>query len=142
MYWYIRGAAKYKDKLYDDISDLGDQISLHIVKLLLFSDSAYAGHWMHEIWAFLHRMQKLKNTKKLPKAKFIYDALSCSNDIIDSLVKEAIETEVELKPRDIAEVDILATLENYQHWLSDKLSSDGYVSQEDVKSKLTELILN
>ena len=140
MYLYIRSMSESKNKIYSDITSASKQIDQHIIRLMLYPNSSYRDHWMHEIWAFLHDVDTLKNTHKFPKKSFIFDALSVHNDILRNYVKLVISEEEDLEPSYIDLDDLLSITRSYQDWLSEKLSSEGVVFQKDVKSKIIDLI--
>lgn len=140
MYIYIRGVARSRDVVYDKIADAADQIDEHLVRLMLYPDSEYVDHWVQEIWAFLHRVHRLKGSNKFPKAQFIEDALSCGNDIIPNIIQSVKDMESDLSPTDIQEIDVYNVFTQYKSWLASKLSMDGIVSKSEVQAKLRELI--
>jgi hypothetical protein len=140
MYLYIRGAARYRDKIYDQITDASDQIDEHLVRLIIYPDNPAKSHWIHEIWSFLHRIHKLKGSKKYPKVAFIEDALNCGNDIIPNIVATVKDMEPDLTPVDVTEDQILHIFTAYQHWLATELSNHGVVNESDVKEVITNLL--
>ena len=140
MYLYIRGMSDYLDHIRDKISDRSVQIDQHIIRLLLYPNSSYCDHWMHEIWAFLHDVDKVKGKNKFPKSKMIYDALATHNDILDNYVTIVKDIEHKLTPEDVSLDTIASVIVQYQFWLSKKLSTAGVVTIAEVKSKLKEII--
>ena len=139
MYIYIRSMSEAQSKVYDKLSAASDQILLHIAKLMLFPDSAYTDHWMHEIWAFLSRVEKLKGKNKWPKASFIRKSLSTHNDMIEVYIPLAADDEEDLEPVDLTARELLQAVESYIDWISAELSTYGYVQQSAVKRKLSEV---
>ena len=105
----------------------------------MFPDSGYADHWMHEIWAFLFRVKKLKGKNKFPKIDFIKKAMSTSNDMIPELMTAVLDLEPELEPTWVDSDAALACIESYQNWLASELSAHGFVRQAAVKAKLKEI---
>lgn len=140
MYLYIRGAARYRDKIYDQITDASDPIDEHLIRLLIYPDNSAKFHWIHEIWSFLHRIHKLKGSKKYPKVAFIEDALSCGNDIIPNIVANVKDMEPDLTPVDVTEDQILHIFTGYQHWLATELSDRGVVNESDVRDVIINLL--
>lgn len=140
MYLYIRSMSESKNKIYSDIASASKQIDQHIIRLMLYPNSSYRDHWMHEIWTLLHDVDTLKSTHKFPKKSFIFNALSVHNDILKNYVKLVVSEEEDLEPSYIDLDDLLNVVESYQDWLSEKLSSEGVALQKDVKSKLIDLL--
>ena len=140
MKLYVRGFSQYKNKIYDKLSNASEQIDEHIIRLLLYSNDSHVNHWMNEIWSFLYKVDKLKGKNKWPSEKFIYDAISCHNDIIDALVVGVKDKEANLFPNNISYSRILSALEEYQRWLAVNLSKYGQVAQADVKYELTNIM--
>ena len=139
MYIYIRSMSEAQTEIYRDIRDASDQITLHILKILMFPNSSYIDHWMHEIWSFLFRVKKLKGKNKFPKVAFIKDAMSTSNDMIPELMSVVLDLEPELEPIWVDSKEALACIKAYQDWAASELSAHGVIRQADVKAKLKEI---
>lgn len=140
MYIYIRSMSEAQTEIYRDISNAADQINLHILKILMFPNSPYTDHWMHEIWSFLFRVKKLKGKNSWPKSSFIKKALSTVNDMIPQYMIIAADEEENLEPSEVDPNHALSCIEKYQDWISEELSKNGVVKQSDVKAKLKELL--
>lgn len=140
MKLYIRGFSQYRDKIYDKLSDCSEQLDEHIIRLLLYPGNHYTEHWMHEVWAFLHTVDKLKGKNRYPKADFIYNALACHNDILHHFVKSVKTKESQYDPISISIENITDAVEEYQKWAANLLSSEGYIDYDDVQSKLNEIM--
>lgn len=140
MYIYIRSMSEAQSKVYDILTASSDQIIRHIAKIMLYPDSPYVDHWMHEIWSFLFRVDKLKGKNKWPKASFIQKSLSTHNDTIEVYIPLAIDDEDEATPTvDISTSELLQAVQSYIEWISLELSAHGYVRQNEVKEKLFEI---
>lgn len=139
MYLYIRSMSEVKHEIYRKIVDQSDMIVEHLMKILLFPNSEYIHHWQSEIYSFLPRVKKLRNTKKWPSKKFILEALSTNNDMLDTFIWQSIEEESELTPEYLDAEDALPYIEEYMDWLADQLSSHGGASPEGVRQKLEEI---
>ena len=138
MFIYIRSMSENQTEIYRDLTSAGDQINLHILKILMFPDCKFVDHWMHEIWSFLFRVKKLKSKNKWPKEEFIRKAISTTNDMIEQLMIVVEDEESDLTPCKVDPSDALKCIENYQNWISHELSTKGVVKQSDVKTKLSE----
>ena len=137
---YIRSMSEYQSKIYDDIVGHSKQIDQHIIRLLLYPQYEHPDHWIHEIWANLYAVDKLKGSNKYPKASFIYKALSVHNDILYNYVKIVKSIERDLAPISV-DTDVIVDIVNkYQHWLAIKLSTEGVVLEEDVKAELMSIL--
>lgn len=139
MYIYIRSMSEAQSKIYDKVTAAASQIDMHIIKILSFPNSPYVDHWMHEIWAFLNLVGKLKGSNKFPKAVFIKRALSVYNDMLDSIIDIAQDDESGLIPIDVSLDEVKRCVTEYQSWLASELSAHGGVKQSDVKAKLKEI---
>lgn len=138
MFIYIRSMSESQTEIYRELTSAGDQINLHILKILMFPDCDYVDHWMHEIRSFLFRVKKLKSKNRWPKETFIRKAISTTNDMIEQLMIVVEDEETDLTSRKIHPEDALKCIENYQNWISHELSTKGVVKQSDVKTKLSE----
>lgn len=137
---YIRAMSEERQEIRRGLVNTSDQIVLHLVKLMLFSDTEYVHHWMQEIYAFLHRIKKVKGKNKFPDYKFIKEALSTNNDVIPSIISEAKTVEPELTPNTTSVSSIEAAVEFYIDWISTELSTGGYVELDDVVGILEEML--
>ena len=140
MYIYIRAMSDEQREIHRDIKSKAAQINQHIIRLALYPKCEYVDHWKHEIWTFLHYVNKLKGRNKLPKPRFIKDALSVSNDMTYGFIRLVEEMESELSPSNMSIKEIDKFINEYQDWLSVMLSANGIVLQKEVKDKLTELM--
>lgn len=139
MYIYIRSMSEAQTEIYRDIRDASDQITMHLLKILMFPSSTYVDHWMHEVWSFLFKVKRLKGKNRWPKASFIKKAMSTSNDMLPQLMYVVADLESESDPIWISDSEALRCVEAYQDWLASELSAHGAVRQSDVKSKLKEI---
>lgn len=136
----VTAMSKSQSRMHDSIANASEQINLHIAKLMLFPESPYVDHWMHEIWSFMPRIGTLKSTGKLPKSEFIKKVMSEDNDILSAYLVNAADDEDQLDPVNVSVTAYTAVLTAYQDWLSKELSANGLVRQQDVKDKLAELL--
>ena len=142
MFMYISAMSKSKKELANAIEDRSDMIFIHICKLLLYPHSAYCDHWKHEIYGFMPRMKKLKKTSKLPSEEFISSIMLDNLDgMVSQFMAEAIADEDDYN-YDVSVSDkvVQEVCEKYVMWLSEKLSTVGFVTNAEVKAKLSELI--
>lgn len=144
MYIYIRSMSEAQSKIYDRLTSHVDELDKHIIKLLLYPSSQYVSHWQHEIYSFVNIVHRLKSNNKLPTKKFIKQCLAVANDSISILIWQTQAEEDDLVPREVG-VDISVSMISdilvaYQDWLAEQLSLNGAVIQQQVRSKLIELV--
>lgn len=141
LYMYILAMSRNKKDIKYYLQDRADKVFVHICKILLYPKSPYVGHWEHEIYAFISNIQKLKGSNKLPSKSFIQNILLQELDsMIGIYMKQAIADEDDADFTDVDESYANKICEQYVIWLAEKLSTDGFVSNKDVKAKLHELI--
>lgn len=139
MYIYIRAMSEPQAEVYRKISDQTGNIVEHIIKLVEYPDAQERNHWKQEIFSFLHRVSKLRNTKKLPSTKLIMKALTIYNDMVPELKNGVHRTYKNYTPRNLDDDKILSILLSYENWHANELSLHGLVIDEDVYDKLDEL---
>lgn len=140
---YILAMSRSKKDIKYYLHDRADKVFVHICKILLYPKSSYVSHWEHEIYAFISNIQKLKGSNKLPSKSFIQNILLQELDgMIDIYLKQAIADESDADFTDVDESYANRICEQYVIWLAGKLSTDGFVSSQDVKSELNELIFS
>jgi hypothetical protein len=142
MFIYVSAMSKSKKEIANAIEDRSDLIFINICKLLLYQHSAYCDHWKHEIYGFMPRMKKLKKTNKLPSKEFISSIMLDNLDgTVFQYVAEAIADEDDYNYDDsISDKVVQEVCEKYAIWLSEKLSTTGFVTHAEVKAKLSELM--
>ena len=139
MYIYIRAMSESQIEIYRKISDVSGELASHIIKLILYPHAQEVNHWKKEVYAFLNRVPKLRNTKKLPKASLILKGLQVYNDMVDSLIYQVTESEKDLVPVDVSEEYVLNALVSYQRWLANELSTKLIVVSKDVYKILSQV---
>ena len=138
---YVLAMSRNKKDIKYYLQDRADKVFVHICKILLYPESPYVDHWEHEIYAFISNIQKLKGSNKLPSKSFIQNILLQElDDMVDIYMKQAVADEDDANFTDISESYANKVCEQYVIWLAEKLSTDGFVSNKDVKSELNELI--
>lgn len=140
MFKFIVAMAESQSRIYDKLVDASDQINLHLAKLVLFSDSEYVPHWKKEIFAFLHRVDRLKGSKKWPKEKMIMRALSTHDDTAEQYMMLAMDDESELAVSGIITVsDIERAFFSYHAWLAKELSINGMITRSSAYEELNNI---
>lgn len=137
---YIFAMSEYQKEIYRKLTSASEQIDEHIIRLLLFPNCRYQEHWKDEIYAFLSRIERLKGKNKWPKAKFIKEALEVHNDILQSYIYFVTDVESQFTPVNV-ELDVIeSAINEYQDWISEELSKNGYVRLSEVHTKLDEIL--
>ena len=138
---YILAMSRTQKDIKYYLQDRVDKVFVYICKILLYPESPYVDHWEHEIYAFISNIQKLKGSNKLPSKSFIQNILLQELDsMIDIYIKQAIADEDDADFTDVDEPYANKICEQYVIWLAEKLSTIGFVSNQDVKSELNELV--
>lgn len=137
---YISSSAYSRNRVERAITHDSEHLNDHLAKLVLFPDSEYVDHWMGEIHAFLPRVPKLKSSNKFPNSEYIYELLSEEDDNIEAIRETVLDLEYELTPVDADNDTILEVMDNYHHWVADRLSSIGRVTRSEVYEFLKSLM--
>ena len=145
----IRELAYERRDIQRTLIDKTPTVVQHIMYLVLDPNNINKFHWMSEVHAFIHDIGRLKNGKKFPKSEFIYEYTygAMSDMVIDSkwfnvTVKDICEDENIELPKNMkqAQMKVDIVCREYFRWLSSELSTNGVISKEDCRNKLTELI--
>lgn len=137
---YIRAMSEERSAIKSELSKASDQLNMHLIKVMLYPDADCLNHWKGEIYAFLHKVDKLKGKNKWPKADFIKQCISTHNDMIEQYVILVEDEEYELTPRSINIRTLELAIDDYDNWIADELSNHGVVKRSDVYRKIDELV--
>lgn len=138
---YILSMSRSRKDIKYYLQDRADKVFVYICKILLYPKSPYVDRWEYMIYAFISNIQKLKGSNKLPSKSFIQNILLQELDnMIDIYLKQAIADEDDADFADVDESYANKICEQYVIRLAEKLSIDGFVSNQDVKAELNELI--
>lgn len=140
MYRYIKAMSDKRADVRNELKYAGEQIALHLLKLLMYPDAQERNHWKQEIYAFLHKVPKLKKTNKWPEQEFIFEAVSVYDDVVDNLILEVQDEEEQLTPINIDVVKAQQVLIEYHSWIAQELSQYGILRRQSVYDKLDELV--
>ena len=140
MYRYIVAMARSRQEIKNRLADASEEIDLHIMKLIFMSDSKDVMHWKQEIHSFLNKIDRFKGSNKAPDAKFIFDALACHNDIIDSFKILLEEDYPQVNADRVNNRYIVKALEEYQLFAADQLSRQLVLRRHDVYAVLDDII--
>lgn len=140
---YILSMSRTQKDIKYYLQDRADKVFVHICKILLYPESPYVDRWEYMIYAFISNIQKLKGSNKLPSRLFIQNILLQELDgMIDIYLKQAVADEDDADFADVNESYANKLCEQYVIWLAEKLATDGFVSNQDVKAELNELIFS
>ena len=147
---YINAMAETKARIESEMSGRSLSRALtHILCIILAPDSQTVNHWMNEIYAFRHDIDKLKGKNKFPSANEIYKwSYNKKQDLITDVnwmkltiedVKDNENISDSRSPATISKIMDSICVE-YFKWLAENLSKVGVVSNRQVHEKLNELI--
>ena len=136
--------ADSKHKIEDDLRNNSNQLLFHLGKIFFMRNRQELSHWKDEVYSFYRTVNKLKNTKKYPKANFIYFNLFGNREDSPKSIIENVYDELDMKysikiNKSYGNI-FLRFVSEYCKWLSQSLSDNGYVSRSDVRSKIDELL--
>ena len=142
---------EFADKRKDIFLDLRSKTNLlieHMLKIYFFPDSPYLDHWEEEVYSFYLDVPKQKNNK-FPKEDFIYHTIFGSKYEDGFTLPRKKETIKRLKSKypnynepTMDDFDnAIEFINEYVHWLSKELSKKGETYEDEVKSKIKELLV-
>ena len=138
-----------KKDLERKLQSCSPKIIEHLLYLMLSPNCTTRKHWKQEIYSFLNDVTLIKGSKKNPKAKFIYDnTYGYRQDLImretymkkflkDVCAKENISTNLTITE---VQEKLNHVCEEYFTWLSNELSENLYVTQDEVYEKIDEIL--
>lgn len=143
--------ALEKKEIQRRLINVTPKVIEHLMYLALDPNNINRNHWEQEIYSFLYDIEFLKGGKKLPKRDFIYDnTYGVKRDQVLNdkwfltRVKGICNKENMLRPKDIKleqnNVDYICN--NYFLWLSDNLSKDGIIDDEECYNYIDKLLKN
>lgn len=146
---YIRGFAELRKEVERKLSEHTDVVIEHLMKCYLMPNHSALIHWKQEIATQINRVDKLKNGKKFPSAKQIYNwTYGKKQDLVtdirwfSGLVQDVCDEYnliLENDPLDFqSEFDKLC--QNYFEWLANELSVRGLVPRSEIYTKLDALL--
>ena len=143
--------AEQKKEVERELKSKTVKIIEHILYLVLDKNNSAKHHWESEIFSFLHDIDLLKGSNKLPKEKFIYDSTYgkrrdrvtdnnwLSVSIRSACYEENIKNEKPLE-KVMNEMDYVCS--EYFSWISKKLSTIGRVAPDEVFDLINSLLDN
>lgn len=137
--------AYSRKHIADHLISVTPKIIEHLFYLMLDPTNQARNHWKSEIYGFLNDMDAMKGTNKVPNKDFIYkwtygskqDRIKSekymSKFLKDVCKKENINTSDDIETI-MKNLDYICV--DYFDWLSEELSTNEYVTQDEVYSKL------
>ena len=150
MLLYIREFAEQKKEIERKLSDRTGEVMEHLLYLTLAPNCTTINHWMNEIFAFIHDVDKLRGKNKYPTFKQLYDWTygKKRDTVVDQYntmrnrIKnaEAIENlHCDYTIEEITEIyDYVCN--SYFTWLCQELSNYGVVAINDVKATIKKIL--
>lgn len=129
--------ARSRKEIAHTLQEKSSQIFIHLIKYFYVDDNGLRDHWSREIYSFLNDIDILKSTKDYPTLAFIYENTYVVH--ADSICKKQKKILSEYESSSIKERNdekFLDFASNYFYNLSDILSKEGYVSQEEINNIL------
>ena len=138
--------AAPKKKILDELYASNRYIITHLLCIYLWYDTEYVTHWKKEVYTAMSDIPKMKHNNKFPNKEVIYNnTFGVIEDVfldrfdhyieLVSLKEDKLELPHNLNPRKVKNY-----LEDYFIWLSDKLSTKGYVSLSEVNNEIDNLL--
>lgn len=146
---YIRGFAELQKEVERNLTSHTDEVIEHLLKLYLMPNHSANNHWKKEIASQIYKVDRLKNNKKFPSAKQIYNwTYDKKQDLITdvrwftkfcNMICKEYSVELEQFPGDfIGDFDSICV--SYFKWLAEELSDIGLVTSDEIYQKLDELL--
>lgn len=137
---YIVGMSMKRRDLGDWIDNHTFQVIVALAQLYLFPNGNRV-HWRKEVWEKFSRIYTLKNTGKLPSARFILDnSWNKHKNRISRIMQYAADKEDQYRAADSTTLDEFYQIaEDYFYWLADNLSQNNELLLSEVKEELDRL---
>lgn len=133
MRMYILAMSEYAKDIRRELVRKSDKVIEHLVKIILYPTSEYVNGWKQEIYAFIHKIDKMKHTKRYPSYNFVMDALSTHLDVLDNYIKLVKSEMYDYSDHIVEESEqVHEIVTMYMQWLASKLSSDGIATRQEV----------
>lgn len=146
---YIYGFADSRKDMERELSSHTLEIIEHLLKIYLMPEHESAYHWKKEIASQIYCVGKLKNTKKFPTAKQIYEwTYYKKQDLVTDKrwfaklvfgICEEYDIELLEDSNDFM-YDFDDVCVSYFQWLASELSDVGLLTKPEIIAKITELI--
>lgn len=142
----LREYAKRSNEIGQDISSKSEQIIIHLLKIFYYRDNEeLVEHWTGELWDFLHRVAKLKNTKKFPTKDFIlYHLWLGTEDTFEDDLPDYISSLNRRYSKKLGKINIdskvMSFCRDYCEWISEILSNKGSLSSDEIFNKINSML--
>lgn len=142
----LREYAKRTNEIGQDISSKSEQIITHLLKIFYYrNNEELVDHWTGELWDFLHRIARLKTTKKFPNKGFIlYHLWSGTEDTFENDLPDYINSLNRKYSKKLGRIELDRTCKDfckkYMDWLAGALSEKGSVGSDDIFNEIETLL--
>ena len=135
------------EEIQSELSNYTIPIVKRMAKIQIINDESKRKHWIHKIYEFVHEVPQVSTTNEFPTAAQIEESLFPDNvrlDLFETIVeylKDYVKREGEnLREYTLVDLNILFNIyKRYVNLLSERLSSEGYVSEEWVEDTINTL---
>lgn len=128
MHRLIRCHAKSRSDIFDTLENSADQLIEHLIKIAMFQENGNLKHWRDELGGFVNRIPKMKGKNQLPSKEFIYHALTdYEYNRLDATIENVQFLYKNAKPVTTSKQFIRKYIDEYMNWLSEELSTKGFV---------------
>ena len=137
----VFGFATKRADLADSLESNVREIIKHLIKLWIYPEDVNVHHWKQEIYNFLHKVPKLRGSKKYPTEAFILkNTIDVNYKDIDHLVYIVMSNHMnkQILIYDVSD-EMKESIVEYFEWLAKNLSTYGEVSRVDLYNKLKRL---
>lgn len=129
-----------KFKLYNS----NEQIKENLIMIFIWRETTTINHWCNELYVVCHQVDKCKSNNKFPKYNVILQEIwlsweDCFYERIDSDIIY-LENKENKKAPEFSKNNLYNFIKTYCEWLAQKLSDRGYVTIDDVKIIINELL--
>lgn len=146
---YISAQSLKRNEIMQDVHRKSAVIVEHLLKLILMPDNPARNHWQGEIAGQLNHIRSMKGSNKYPSAKMLmqwlyYDSedLICTKSSIRVDLNNILDDYGYEYDGDLDDLisDLQDVCYSYFSWLSEKLSEDGAVRNQEIYRKLDMLV--
>lgn len=132
--------AENRQEVARDLKKGSENLYEHLIKVWMFPNVSEQNHWKVEIGTkFMVKVDKLKNTKRYPSAKFILDhTWNIWEDALMDRIPAVLE-HIDETPLDVSYYNIYDAIHDYMTWAAEILSKRGVLNPKDCYNEVEQL---